>query len=96
MRLAFLLSKRSRKESWSLRRWVIAVAAISIGGALLTGALVKKECINLNEIIKGAVEDIKPEYKKKGVKLGTKIQTRPIFLDADPVRITQIRRKYFI
>ncbi|ARO29006.1 hypothetical protein NXC14_CH01011 [Rhizobium sp. NXC14] len=38
-RLAFSLSKRSREESWSLRGWAIAVAAISTGGALLTGAL---------------------------------------------------------
>ena len=39
MRLAFSLSKRSREETWSLRAWVFAVATISAGGALLTGAL---------------------------------------------------------
>lgn len=49
----------------------------------------KKEDIILNEIVKSAVEDIRLEYEKKGIKLGTKIQTKPIILNADPVRITQ-------
>ena len=30
-----------------------------------------------------------PEYEKKGIKLGTEIQEKPILLNADPVRITQ-------
>ncbi|MEL7609463.1 MAG: PAS domain S-box protein [Bacillota bacterium] len=50
----------------------------------------KKETINLNGIVKGAVEDIGPAYGKKGVKLCTRIQTKPISLDADPVRIAQM------
>lgn len=50
----------------------------------------KKENINLNEIVKSAVEDIRLEYENKGVKLGTEIQASPIILNADSVRITQI------
>lgn len=50
----------------------------------------KKENISLNAIVKGAVEDIRPEYKKKGLKLGTVIQTKPVLMNADPVRIMQI------
>jgi PAS domain S-box-containing protein len=50
----------------------------------------KKEYVNLNEIVKNAVEDIGSEYAKKGVKLDIKIQTKPVFLNADPVRITQM------
>jgi signal transduction histidine kinase len=49
----------------------------------------KKENINLNEIINGAAGDIRFEYEKKGVKLETKIQSRPVRLNADPVRVTQ-------
>ena len=49
----------------------------------------KKESINLNDIIKGAVEDIRPEYEKKDIRLKTKIQAKPILLNADPVRVTQ-------
>ena len=50
----------------------------------------KKETINLNEIIKNSIEDIRPEFEKKGVKLGIRLKTHPIYLNADPVRITQI------
>ncbi len=50
----------------------------------------KKENIILTDIVKNAGEDIRPEYNKKGVKLEIKILTTPIFISADPVRITQI------
>ena len=49
----------------------------------------KKGNINLNETVKNTVGDITPGYKEKGVGLETKIQTGPIFLNADPVRIAQ-------
>ena len=39
MRVASSLSKRLRREGWSLRTWVFAVAAVSATGALVTGAL---------------------------------------------------------
>lgn len=39
VQVAFSVSKDWRKEPWSLRAWVVAVAAISAAGAILTGAL---------------------------------------------------------
>jgi signal transduction histidine kinase/CheY-like chemotaxis protein len=49
----------------------------------------KKENINLNEIVKSAAGDIRFEYEKKGVKLEIKIREKPVKLNADPVRVTQ-------
>jgi PAS domain S-box-containing protein len=49
----------------------------------------KKESINLNDIVKSAVEDTRLEYDKKGVRIETQIQANPVLLNADPVRITQ-------
>lgn len=50
----------------------------------------KKEYINLNDIAKGAAEDVKPGYEKKGLKLYMGLQAQPIFLSADPVRVAQM------
>ncbi len=64
MRLAFSLSKHSREESWSLRAWVFAVAVISAGGAILTGALagflVLSEPGSAQEIFNTTVATCKP------------------------------------
>lgn len=49
----------------------------------------KKRNINLNETVKNIAEDIIHKYEKKGVRYKTEIQTEPIFLNADPVRLTQ-------
>ncbi|NLK91167.1 MAG: HAMP domain-containing histidine kinase, partial [Clostridiales bacterium] len=49
----------------------------------------KKKNIDLNETVKNAAGDIIHEYERKGVKLEIKVQTEPIFLDADPLRIAQ-------
>ncbi len=49
----------------------------------------KKEPILLGEILRGAAEDIQPEFAKKNVKLSLDIPPRPVFLNADPVRIAQ-------
>lgn len=49
----------------------------------------KKETIDLNEIVKCAVEDIRLEYQRKGVRLETEIQAKQIRLYADPARVTQ-------
>jgi PAS domain S-box-containing protein len=49
----------------------------------------KKERINLNSLAIYSVNDIKTQFDKKGVMLKVEI-SEPIYLDADPVRITQI------
>ena len=49
----------------------------------------KKEHIYLNEIVRNVVRDLQPDYDKRGVQLYTKIRKRPVFLNADPVRIAQ-------
>ena len=49
----------------------------------------KKKNIDLNETVKNAAGDIIHEYEGKGVKLEIKVQTEPVFLDADPLRIAQ-------
>ncbi len=49
----------------------------------------KKENIDLNEIVKGAAGDIRFAYEKKGIKLKTNIQAKPVKVNADSVRITQ-------
>ncbi len=51
--------------------------------------VLKKELINLNDIVECAAEDIISEYDKKNVKLEIKIQLEPVYLYVDPVRITQ-------
>jgi CheY-like chemotaxis protein len=49
----------------------------------------KKESIIFNKIVRDAVEDIRPEFDKKGVHVWDNIQTLPIFLYADPTRMIQ-------
>lgn len=49
----------------------------------------RKEIILLNEIVRDAVKDIKPEFAKKGVKIWEKELDRAIILSADPIRISQ-------
>jgi len=50
----------------------------------------RKEYININEIVRNTIEDLRPEFTKKGVQLGMKIRRQPVIVYADPVRITQI------
>lgn len=49
----------------------------------------KKDNIFLNELVMHTAEDINPEYEKKGVWLIRMVQPQPLFVYADPVRITQ-------
>ncbi|MEL7608957.1 MAG: ATP-binding protein [Bacillota bacterium] len=49
----------------------------------------KQEDILLNEIVTNAVEDIRPEFEKKGVRIFGQIKADPIVVSADPVRLTQ-------
>jgi PAS domain S-box len=48
-----------------------------------------KESILLNELLMHLVEDIKPEFDIKNIQLVAEIGQQPIYLYADPVRITQ-------
>ena len=50
----------------------------------------KKEKLELNQIAFAATEDYHALYMEKGVKLETQLYEEPIFLCADPVRLTQI------
>lgn len=50
----------------------------------------KMEKIDLTKTTRKNIEDIRPEFEKRGVQLHTKIQLQQIFIDADAVRISQI------
>ena len=50
---------------------------------------IKKEDIIINQIVKNAADDMKMEFRKKGVHLWVRICAQPLLLFADPVRITQ-------
>lgn len=51
--------------------------------------LLKKENINLNEILTNVSQDFKQHYIAKGIQLTVKLPKAPIIMSADPVRITQ-------
>ena len=48
-----------------------------------------KEILNLNTILQDAIEDIKPQFEQKGIKLVQDLGTEPIAVNADALRITQ-------
>ena len=50
----------------------------------------KKQRINLTELIRQSAEDYQGQYMGKGVTFRTEIIAQPLFLDADPTRIVQI------
>lgn len=50
---------------------------------------INKEIVELNELIKKSVEDYQSQFNEKGVKLDVRL-TSPIFMEADPYRITQV------
>lgn len=49
----------------------------------------KKENVNLNELLGNLKRDMTPEYREKGVRLSAKLPKDPIILSADPVRLAQ-------
>lgn len=49
----------------------------------------KKERIDLNKIVYHIVTDIQPLFAEKGVRLDIELSSEPIYLDADPARLTQ-------
>lgn len=49
----------------------------------------KKERININEIVLDSVSDIKSQYEEKGVQLEAELKASHIVMNADPVRISQ-------
>ena len=49
----------------------------------------RKEIVDIGEIVRHAAEDFKPEYHFKGLQIWQRIPTQPIHICADPVRITQ-------
>lgn len=50
----------------------------------------KKEKLELNKVASSTVEDYKMLFREKGVKIITEINKNSIYIDADPVRLTQI------
>jgi signal transduction histidine kinase/CheY-like chemotaxis protein/PAS domain-containing protein len=49
----------------------------------------KKEQVNLNELLINTLTDIRPEFDAKRLRLKRLICSQPVYIDADPVRITQ-------
>jgi len=49
----------------------------------------KKESINLGELLENMSRDMNLAYREKGVRLHVELPEEPLFLDADPVRIAQ-------
>lgn len=49
----------------------------------------KKEMVDLVSLLQNAVLDIQPKYSQKNIKLQTTLPQEPIYIEADPVRITQ-------
>lgn len=54
----------------------------------------KRETVNLNEIIRHAVSDAGRTFHEKNLKLCMKMPEEPVLLNADPVRITQCISNY--
>jgi signal transduction histidine kinase len=50
----------------------------------------KKENINLNELISRALEDYKEQLSSKGVGLKIELTSVPLHMEADPARLTQV------
>lgn len=50
----------------------------------------KKENLELNDLVHRVVEDFRPQFDEEGVKLIFEPNAEPIFLKADPIRITQV------
>lgn len=50
----------------------------------------KKERVNLNELISRVVEDSKLLFESKGVSLKVDLTSIPLYMEADPVRLAQV------
>lgn len=50
----------------------------------------KMENVNLNDILKHVSQDLEPGYAAKSIQLRVELPPEPVFLSADPVRISQI------
>ncbi len=50
----------------------------------------KKENINLIELISGALEDYKEQLASKGVQLKIELPPVPLYMEVDPARMTQV------
>lgn len=50
----------------------------------------KKECVDVNELIRHTAIDYRKFYKNKGISLDLDSNTEPLFIDADPARIAQV------
>lgn len=50
----------------------------------------RKECVECNELVREATADYRPLLMENGISLETEYETTPLYLDADPVRLTQV------
>jgi len=81
---ALEIAKRQGKQLTNLVDDLLDVTRISQNKIAL-----KKETVELNELINKAVQDFQPQFIDKNVKLEIELTT-PLFLEADPSRITQV------
>ncbi len=81
---ALEIAKRQGKQLTNLVDDLLDVTRISQNKIAL-----KKETVEINELINKAVQDYQPQFIDKNVKLEIKLTT-PLFLEADPSRITQV------
>ena len=49
----------------------------------------KKERLELNQLVEQAVQDYRPQFAEKKVGLEVKLNASPVYLEADPARLTQ-------
>ncbi len=49
----------------------------------------KKQRMDLNDVVYHIVTDFQPQFSEKGVKLDFALNPDPVYIDADPVRLTQ-------
>lgn len=49
----------------------------------------KKERLELNQLVEQVVQDYRPQFAEKKVELKVKLNASPLYLEADPARLTQ-------
>jgi len=81
---ALEIAKRQGKQLTNLVDDLLDVTRISQNKIIL-----KKETVELNELINKSVQDYQSQFINKNIKLEVKLTT-PLFLEADPLRLAQV------
>lgn len=82
--MALGVAKRQGKQLTSLVDDLLDVTRITQGKVAL-----KKETVEINDLIDKAVQDYRSQFIDKNVKLEVQLTT-PLYIEADPSRITQV------